>query len=57
MQLTVENIKLVTYDLCNNIEQKSAKTHRDNTLNALIQKGILINTVEETTRLIENEPG
>ena len=56
MQLTLENLKLATYDLCNNTVEKSAKTHRDNILNNFIQKGRLKYAVEETTRLIENEP-
>ena len=56
MQLTINNVKLVTYDLNNNTEEKLAKTHRDNIINTFIQKIKITNTVETITRLVENEP-
>ena len=56
MKLTLDNIKVATSYLCNNTSEKSAKVHRENLLYTFIQKRKTMNTMEETTRLIENEP-
>ena len=44
IQLTIDNEKLSTYDLCNNAEEKSVKTHRDNMLNTFSLKIKITNT-------------
>ena len=52
----MDNVKLVTFDFYNNTAEKSAKARRENLLCAFIQKRKIKNTMEENTRLIENEP-
>ena len=47
--MTIDNVKLVIYDLNNNTEEKSDITHRDNMFNIFNQMIEITNIVETIT--------
>ena len=51
--MALKNVKLATFDLHNNTAEKSAKLHEDSLLLNFTQTKKIMNTVEETKRLIE----
>ena len=54
--MSLGNVKLATFDLCNKTSDKSAKSHRDIILMTFIQKRKIMSTLKENTRLVEKEP-
>ena len=54
--MSLGNVKLATFDLCNKTSDKSAKARRDIILMTFIQKRKIMSTLKENTRLVEKEP-
>ena len=54
--MSLGNVKLSTFDLCNKTSDKSAKARRDIILMTFIQKRKIMSTLKENTRLVEKEP-